>query len=63
MCVVVLSIICCIHILTIFPDTVWAALWAFVYRKFFWDFVSGTLRNPGGLQYVHFGIAVKNSRR
>jgi len=30
--------------------TVWASLWAFVYRKFFWDFVNGTLRNPGGLQ-------------
>jgi hypothetical protein len=30
--------------------TVWASMWAFVYRKFFWDFVNGTLRNPGGLQ-------------
>lgn len=30
--------------------TVWASIWAFVYRKFFWDFVNGTLRNPGGLQ-------------
>jgi hypothetical protein len=30
--------------------TLWASTWAFVYRKFFWDFVSGTLRNPGGLQ-------------
>lgn len=30
--------------------TVWASMWALVYRKFFWDFVNGTLRNPGGLQ-------------
>ena len=40
------------HILTTLLDTLWAALWAFVYRKFFWDFVSGTIRNPGGVQYV-----------
>ncbi|GAA6004142.1 hypothetical protein JCM10207_002449 [Rhodosporidiobolus poonsookiae] len=26
----------------------WAALWAFFYRKFFWDFVGGTL-GPTGL--------------
>jgi len=30
--------------------TVWAGYFALVYRKFFWDFVSGILRNPGGLQ-------------
>jgi hypothetical protein len=30
--------------------TIWASLWAFVYRKFFWDFVNGTVRNPGGIQ-------------
>jgi len=30
--------------------TVWASFWGFFYRKFFWDFVGGTLRNPGGLQ-------------
>jgi len=30
--------------------TVWASYWGFFYRKFFWDFVGGTLRNPGGLQ-------------
>ncbi|KAH9957949.1 ATP adenylyltransferase-domain-containing protein [Russula dissimulans] len=30
--------------------TVWAAYFGLVYRKFFWDFVSGILRNPGGLQ-------------
>lgn len=30
--------------------TIWAAFWGFLYRKFFWDFVGGTLRAPGGLQ-------------
>jgi len=30
--------------------TVWAGYFGLVYRKFFWDFVNGTLRNPGGLQ-------------
>jgi len=30
--------------------TVWAGFWGLIYRKFFWDFVNGTLRNPGGLQ-------------
>jgi len=30
--------------------TVWACFWGFFYRKFFWDFVGGTLRDPGGLQ-------------
>jgi len=29
---------------------VWAAAFGLVYRKFFWDFVGGTLRDPGGLQ-------------
>jgi len=29
---------------------VWASFWGFFYRKFFWDFVGGTLRIPGGLQ-------------
>ncbi|KAF7323052.1 MFS transporter [Mycena chlorophos] len=29
---------------------VWASFFALFYRKFFWDFVSGTLRDPGGLQ-------------
>jgi hypothetical protein len=33
-------------------DTVWAAYFGLVYRKFFWDFVHGIRRNPGGLQYV-----------
>jgi len=30
--------------------TVWAAYFGLVYRKFFWDFVNGIKRNPGGLQ-------------
>jgi len=30
--------------------TIWAGFWGLVYRKFFWDFVNGTLRDPGGLQ-------------
>jgi len=30
--------------------TVWACYWGFFYRKFFWDFVGGIVRNPGGLQ-------------
>jgi hypothetical protein len=29
---------------------VWSAYWGLFYRKFFWDFIGGTLRNPGGLQ-------------
>ena len=29
---------------------VWASYWGCFYRKFFWDFVNGTLRDPGGLQ-------------
>jgi len=29
---------------------VWAAYFGLFYRKFFWDFVGGTLRDPGGLQ-------------
>ncbi|KAF7376411.1 Pro41-like protein [Mycena sanguinolenta] len=29
---------------------VWSAFFALFYRKFFWDFVGGTLRDPGGLQ-------------
>jgi len=30
--------------------TFWAGFWGLVWRKFFWDFVGGTLRDPGGLQ-------------
>jgi len=29
---------------------VWASFWGLFYRKFFWDFIGGVLRNPGGLQ-------------
>jgi len=29
---------------------VWAGFYGILYRKFFWDFVGGTLRDPGGLQ-------------
>ncbi|TRM69494.1 hypothetical protein BD626DRAFT_390737 [Schizophyllum amplum] len=29
---------------------VWASFWAMLYRKFFWDFVEGTVRDPGGIQ-------------
>ncbi|KAH7888699.1 ATP adenylyltransferase-domain-containing protein [Phlebopus sp. FC_14] len=29
---------------------VWASFWGLFFRKFFWDFVGGILRNPGGLQ-------------
>ncbi|KAF8520474.1 ATP adenylyltransferase-domain-containing protein [Hysterangium stoloniferum] len=40
------------HFVTITSSvyTIWAGFWGLVYRKFFWDFVNGTLRNPGGLQ-------------
>lgn len=30
--------------------TVWAGFWGLIYRKFFWDFVGGILRDPGGIQ-------------
>jgi len=30
--------------------SVWAAFWGIFYRKFFWDFVDGTVRSPGGVQ-------------
>ena len=33
-------------------DTFWAAFWGILYRKFFWDFVGGIVRAPGGIQYV-----------
>lgn len=29
---------------------IWASFWGFWFRKFFWDFIGGTLRDPGGLQ-------------
>ncbi|KIJ68140.1 hypothetical protein HYDPIDRAFT_107800 [Hydnomerulius pinastri MD-312] len=40
---------------------IWASFWGIFYRKFFWDFVGGILRNPGGLQpspKVHIFISV-----
>jgi len=30
--------------------TVWSAFFGLFYRKFFWDFVGGILRDPGGIQ-------------
>jgi len=29
---------------------VWASFWGLFFRKFFWDFIGGILRSPGGLQ-------------
>ncbi|KAJ7593980.1 ATP adenylyltransferase-domain-containing protein [Mycena floridula] len=29
---------------------IWSAFFGLFYRKFFWDFVGGTLRDPGGIQ-------------
>jgi len=29
---------------------VWAGMFGLFYRKYFWDFVGGTMRDPGGLQ-------------
>lgn len=29
---------------------VWSSFFGLYFRKFFWDFVGGTLRNPGGFQ-------------
>jgi len=29
---------------------IWASFYGLIYRKFFWDFVGATLRDPGGLQ-------------
>lgn len=37
-------------------DAVWASFWGMFFRKFFWDFVGGILRDPGGIQYVHAQI-------
>jgi len=44
--------------------SIWAAFYGIFYRKFFWDFVGGTLRAPGGLQpspgiAIFIGIIVK----
>jgi len=40
---------------------IWASLWGLFYRKFFWDFIGGTLQDPGGLKpspNVAFFIAI-----
>jgi len=29
---------------------IWSSFWGFFYRKFFWDFVGGVVRDPGGIQ-------------
>ncbi|KAK7035445.1 hypothetical protein VNI00_011738 [Paramarasmius palmivorus] len=44
---------------------VWSAFYGLFFRKFFWDFVGGTLRDPGGLQpsagaQVFITLIVKN---
>ncbi len=31
-------------------DTIWSAFWGFYYRKYFFDFVNGIIRSPGGVQ-------------
>jgi hypothetical protein len=38
-----LSVTACVY-------TIWASFWGLIYRKFFWDFVDSTVRDPGGLQ-------------
>lgn len=30
--------------------TIWAGIWGIMFRKFFWDFVGGTMADPGGIQ-------------
>lgn len=42
------------------PDGIWAGFWGLFYRKFFWDFVGGTLRDPGGIQYVTSSLPTNN---
>ncbi|ESK96617.1 pro41 protein [Moniliophthora roreri MCA 2997] len=44
---------------------VWSGFYGIFFRKFFWDFVGGTLRDPGGLQpsagaQVFITLIVKN---
>ena len=31
-------------------DAVWGAFWGIYYRKFFFDFLHGIVRAPGGVQ-------------
>jgi hypothetical protein len=40
------------YLSTSLVDAVWSSFFALFYRKFFWDFLGGTLRDPGGLQYA-----------
>ena len=37
-----------------FLDAIWASFWGLIYRKFFWDFIGGTLEDPGGIQWAFF---------
>ncbi|KAI0746050.1 hypothetical protein C8Q76DRAFT_640233 [Earliella scabrosa] len=30
--------------------SIWSGFWGIYYRKFFWDFVNGIIRTPGGVQ-------------
>ncbi|KAG7098801.1 hypothetical protein E1B28_000706 [Marasmius oreades] len=44
---------------------VWSGFYGIYFRKFFWDFIGGTLRDPGGLQpapgaAVFITLIVKN---
>lgn len=38
------------RLLTASSDAVWSAYFGLFYRKFFFDFVGGILRDPGGFQ-------------
>ena len=40
------------HNLDIPTDAIWSGYFGIFYRKFFFDFVGGTLRDPGGMQCV-----------
>lgn len=44
--------------LTIPLDAVWASFWGMLFRKFFWDFIGGILRNPGGIQSVRLPLLI-----
>ena len=39
-----------LHSNLVILDAIWASLWGLFYRKFFWDFIGGTLQDPGGLK-------------
>lgn len=40
-------------------DGIWSAFHGLFFRKFFWDFVGGTIRDPGGLQCVSSSLAYR----